>query len=62
MAFLYLRYTCPPKKLWEWFEPYIEDEDEMIIYTKVPPVYVSILLTCTFALYIHTPRISLYLS
>jgi pre-mRNA-splicing factor 38B len=27
IGFLYLRYTCPPKDLWSWFEPYIEDEE-----------------------------------
>ena len=29
VAFLYLRYTCPPTDLWKWFEPYLEDEEEI---------------------------------
>jgi pre-mRNA-splicing factor 38B len=28
MGFLYLRYTCEPKDLWKWYEPYLEDEEE----------------------------------
>mmetsp|Transcript_11431 Transcript_11431/g.13032 ORF Transcript_11431/g.13032 Transcript_11431/m.13032 type:complete len:520 (-) Transcript_11431:301-1860(-) len=28
LGFLHLRYTCPPDQLWEWCEPYIEDEEE----------------------------------
>ncbi|CAE7547506.1 Prpf38b, partial [Symbiodinium microadriaticum] len=28
IGFLYLRYTCPPKDLYMWFEPYLEDEEE----------------------------------
>lgn len=38
LAFLYLRLNCPPKQLWQWYEPYLEDEDEMCIYVKNPPV------------------------
>ena len=29
MGFLYLRYTCPPKDLWKWYEPYLEDDEEI---------------------------------
>eukprot|EP00903_Cladosiphon_okamuranus_P018664 g17178.t1 len=28
IGFLYLRYTCPPKELWGWLEPYMDDEEE----------------------------------
>lgn len=28
MGFLYLRYGCDPKELWEWFSPYIDDPEE----------------------------------
>ncbi|CAM9379861.1 unnamed protein product [Scytosiphon promiscuus] len=28
IGFLYLRYTCPPKELWGWLEPYVDDEQE----------------------------------
>ena len=30
VGFLYLRYTCPPKELWKWFAPYIEDPEEVL--------------------------------
>lgn len=30
IGFLYLRYTCPPTDLWKWFEPYLEDEEEIL--------------------------------
>lgn len=29
MGFLYLRYTCNPADLWKWYEPYIEDSEEI---------------------------------
>lgn len=28
MGFLFLRYCCDPKKMWDWFENYFEDEEE----------------------------------
>lgn len=28
IGFLYLRYSCPPKDLWSWYEPYLEDPEE----------------------------------
>ncbi|GAV58451.1 PRP38 domain-containing protein/PRP38_assoc domain-containing protein [Cephalotus follicularis] len=28
IGFLYLRYAADPKTLWNWFEPYIKDEEE----------------------------------
>ncbi|KJE93067.1 hypothetical protein CAOG_03913 [Capsaspora owczarzaki ATCC 30864] len=27
IGFLYLRYCTPPKDLWDWFEPYLEDQE-----------------------------------
>jgi pre-mRNA-splicing factor 38B len=27
IGFLYLRYSCPPKDLWSWYEPYLEDPE-----------------------------------
>jgi pre-mRNA-splicing factor 38B len=27
LGFLYVRYTQPPADLWEWFEPYLDDEE-----------------------------------
>jgi hypothetical protein len=38
IGFLYLRYTCPPKDLWAWFEPYLEDEE---VFTPSSDVNIS---------------------
>ncbi|KAJ9059128.1 hypothetical protein DSO57_1005631 [Entomophthora muscae] len=35
IGFLYLRYVCKPEQLWEWFEPYLEDDEEFTL-TKGP--------------------------
>ncbi|XP_043942001.1 pre-mRNA-splicing factor 38B [Protopterus annectens] len=29
LGFMYIRYTQPPTDLWDWFEPYLDDEEEM---------------------------------
>ncbi len=29
IGFLYLRYATPPADLWKWFEPYLEDSEEI---------------------------------
>merc|ERR1719187_2452384 len=29
LGFMYLRFTQPPANLWDWFEPYMEDEEEI---------------------------------
>ncbi|KAI8928122.1 PRP38 family-domain-containing protein [Entophlyctis helioformis] len=29
LGFLYLRYATNPASLWEWFEPYLDDEEEV---------------------------------
>ncbi|KAG3000859.1 hypothetical protein PC120_g20631 [Phytophthora cactorum] len=29
VGFLYLRFTCNPEELWTWFEPYLEDPEEL---------------------------------
>mmetsp|Transcript_21454 Transcript_21454/g.55757 ORF Transcript_21454/g.55757 Transcript_21454/m.55757 type:complete len:543 (-) Transcript_21454:126-1754(-) len=31
VGFLYLRYACPPKRLWEFFSSYLDDEEEIIL-------------------------------
>lgn len=28
IGLLYLRYSCPPAELYEWYEPYLEDDEE----------------------------------
>eukprot|EP00455_Lapot_gusevi_P041535 TRINITY_DN4828_c0_g1_i8.p1 TRINITY_DN4828_c0_g1~~TRINITY_DN4828_c0_g1_i8.p1 ORF type:complete len:362 (+),score=34.95 TRINITY_DN4828_c0_g1_i8:736-1821(+) len=30
IGFLYLRFTCPSKQLWQWFEPYLDDPEEFV--------------------------------
>lgn len=27
VGFLYLRYTCNPRSIWEWFSPYLDDDE-----------------------------------
>lgn len=27
VGFLYLRYVCPPRQLWEWMGPYCDDRE-----------------------------------
>ncbi|XP_078686236.1 uncharacterized protein LOC144918960 isoform X1 [Branchiostoma floridae x Branchiostoma belcheri] len=29
LGFMYIRYTQPPADLWEWYEPYIDDDEEL---------------------------------
>lgn len=29
LGFMYIRYTQDPKELWDWFEPYLDDEEEV---------------------------------
>ncbi|XP_033732794.1 pre-mRNA-splicing factor 38B-like [Pecten maximus] len=29
LGFMYIRYTQDPKELWDWYEPYLEDEEEI---------------------------------
>jgi len=31
VGFLFLRYTLPPQLMWDWFEPYLDDEEEIDI-------------------------------
>eukprot|EP00123_Amoebidium_parasiticum_P007642 comp18250_c1_seq1/m.19228 comp18250_c1_seq1/g.19228 ORF comp18250_c1_seq1/g.19228 comp18250_c1_seq1/m.19228 type:complete len:226 (-) comp18250_c1_seq1:187-864(-) len=31
LGFLYLRYCCPPKQLWDWVGDYVDDPDEIKI-------------------------------
>ncbi|CAG8799961.1 25936_t:CDS:2, partial [Gigaspora margarita] len=38
LGFLYLRYVCKPANLWEWFEGYLEDEEQVQIQGGPRPV------------------------
>jgi len=31
VGFMFLRYTLPPSLMWDWFEPYLDDEEEIDI-------------------------------
>jgi len=31
VGFMFLRYTLPPQLMWDWFEPYLDDEEEIDI-------------------------------
>ncbi|XP_028800570.1 pre-mRNA splicing factor SR-like 1 isoform X2 [Neltuma alba] len=31
VGFLYLRYVADPKTLWNWFEPYVKDEERKVL-------------------------------
>lgn len=34
IGFIYLRLCYPPQKLWEWFEPYLDDPQEFTLAMK----------------------------
>jgi pre-mRNA-splicing factor 38B len=36
IGFLYLRFVCEPKELWDWFAPYIADTEELTVPLKSP--------------------------
>ncbi|CAG8520769.1 11170_t:CDS:2 [Paraglomus occultum] len=42
LGFLYLRYVCKPADLWSWFEPYLDDEEEIQIQGGSRPVIITI--------------------
>lgn len=29
LGFMYIRYTQPPQDLWQWFEPFLDDQEEI---------------------------------
>ncbi|KAG9302740.1 hypothetical protein G9A89_009517 [Geosiphon pyriformis] len=63
LGFLYLRYVCKPADLWEWFEDYLDDEEDLQIQAGPRPVTITIgrmcrqLLTETKWLGTFLPRI-----
>mmetsp|Transcript_11189 Transcript_11189/g.14958 ORF Transcript_11189/g.14958 Transcript_11189/m.14958 type:complete len:404 (+) Transcript_11189:197-1408(+) len=32
VGFLYLRYACEPERIWEWFEPYLYDDEPVQVH------------------------------
>ncbi|KAL7746183.1 hypothetical protein RI367_002172 [Sorochytrium milnesiophthora] len=39
LGFLYLRYVCKPADLWDWFEPYLEDNEDIQLVAGPKPKY-----------------------
>merc|ERR1712093_892234 len=31
LGFVFLRYVCPPKTIWAWYEHYVSDEEEIYL-------------------------------
>ncbi|EPB82678.1 hypothetical protein HMPREF1544_10581 [Mucor circinelloides 1006PhL] len=46
IGFLYLRYVCAPAQLWDWFQYYLEDEEEITISSGVNPTKITIGKLC----------------
>ncbi|RCH82641.1 PRP38 pre-mRNA processing factor 38 domain-containing protein B [Rhizopus azygosporus] len=42
IGFLYLRYVCAPAKLWDWFQYYLEDDEEIAISSGLHPTKVTV--------------------
>ncbi|CEG83273.1 hypothetical protein RMATCC62417_17226 [Rhizopus microsporus] len=42
IGFLYLRYVCTPAKLWDWFQYYLEDDEEIAISSGLHPTKVTV--------------------
>lgn len=42
LGFLYLRYVCAPANLWDWFQYYLEDDEEITISSGPNPTKVTI--------------------
>lgn len=42
IGFLYLRFSLPPKDLWDWFFPYFDDQEQITLdKAKKRILYVS---------------------
>ncbi|KAJ1976132.1 hypothetical protein H4R34_004091 [Dimargaris verticillata] len=50
LGFLYLRYVCKPANLWDWFEPYLTDDEELTIAGGPRPVTKTIGQLCRMLL------------
>jgi pre-mRNA-splicing factor 38B len=46
IGFLYLRYVCAPAQLWDWFQYYLEDEEEITISSGQNPTKITIGKLC----------------
>ncbi|KNC97504.1 uncharacterized protein SPPG_09470 [Spizellomyces punctatus DAOM BR117] len=41
LGFLYLRYVCKPADLWGWYEPYLDDDEELQVEAGAKPRMMS---------------------
>ena len=41
-----MRYVCAPAQLWDWFQYYLEDEEEITITSGVNPTKITIGKLC----------------
>ncbi|KAI8890692.1 PRP38-domain-containing protein [Backusella circina FSU 941] len=46
IGFLYLRYVCAPAQLWDWFQYYLEDEEEVEVTSGPKPQKMTIGQLC----------------
>ncbi|KAI8823461.1 putative RNA binding protein [Fimicolochytrium jonesii] len=46
LGFLYLRYVCKPADLWDWFGPYLDDEEELLVEAGLHPRSMTIGRLC----------------
>ncbi|RHZ69334.1 hypothetical protein Glove_284g113 [Diversispora epigaea] len=46
LGFMYLRYVCKPAHLWDWFENYLDDEEQIQIQGGPRPVSITIGKLC----------------
>jgi pre-mRNA-splicing factor 38B len=46
IGFLYLRYVCAPANLWDWFQYYLEDEEEVTVSGGIKPTKITIGKLC----------------
>lgn len=42
IGFLYLRYVCAPAQLWDWYQYYLEDDEEVAISSGLHPTKVTV--------------------
>ncbi|KAI8812647.1 PRP38 family-domain-containing protein [Cladochytrium replicatum] len=42
LGLLYLRYVCKPADLWDWYEPFLDDEEEVQVEGGVKPRTITI--------------------
>ncbi|KAJ1968736.1 hypothetical protein IWQ62_001061 [Dispira parvispora] len=46
LGFLYLRYVCQPSQLWDWYEPFLDDPEEVTLCCGPAPKVTTIGKLC----------------